>query len=252
VAGVASGEYGHRHYQHPGRRGYYGPAMDHFPLLVLYTGLYALAVSGDREGLWQRYDQGENILFTERDFQEPGKSGLLRELWRSGEKGLRRLVGHMVLGLQGQVDQVRPLRELVRYDGFELVELQGLSWWQEEQVRQILGLGAWFGTGAEFGSGGSTVGSSMDQGEDGSRQQLLGGRDVSELRLVHTLEGHKGGVAGVAVSGYGRVVVSGGRDGVVCVWDGRSGALRHRLEGHKGWVWGVAVSRGGRVVVSGG
>jgi WD40 repeat protein len=54
------------------------------------------------------------------------------------------------------------------------------------------------------------------------------------------------------VSGDGGVVVSGGDDGVVCVWNGGSGALRHRLEGHKGVVLGVAVSGDGRVVVSGG
>jgi hypothetical protein len=72
-------------------------------------------------------------------------------------------------------------------------------------------------------------------------------------RLLHTLEGHWGEVSGVAVSGDGRVVVSGGSDGVVCVWDGGSGQLRHRLEGHKwGGVTGVAVSGDGRVVVSGG
>jgi len=75
---------------------------------------------------------------------------------------------------------------------------------------------------------------------------------VFQGRLVHTLEGHQGGVGGVAVSGDGRVVVSGGSDGVVCVWDGRSGQLRHRLEGHKSWVWGVSVSADGGVVVSGG
>jgi WD40 repeat protein len=56
----------------------------------------------------------------------------------------------------------------------------------------------------------------------------------------------------VAVSGDGGVVVSGGWDRVVCVWDGGSGQLRHRLEGHKDRVLGVAVSGDGKVVVSGG
>lgn len=37
-------------------------------------------------------------------------------------------------------------------------------------------------------------------------------------RLLHTLEGHWGEVSGVAVSGDGRVVVSGGKDGKVLVW----------------------------------
>ena len=252
VAGIPSGEYGHRHYQHPQRRGYYGPAMDHFPLLVMYTALYALSVSGDRGGMWQRYDQGDNILFTEGDFQEPGKSGLLRGLWWSGEEGLRRLVGHLVLGLRCEVDQVQPLGELVRYNGLELVELRALSWWQEELVRQILGLGACLGAGAVFRSGGLTVGPSMDQGNGGSREQLFGKRDVSELRLIHTLEGHRSEVNGVSVSGDGGVVVSGGEDGLVLVWDVASGKLRHTLAGHRGAVQSVSVSGDGRVVVSGG
>jgi WD40 repeat protein len=65
------------------------------------------------------------------------------------------------------------------------------------------------------------------------------------------LKEHKGRVYSVAASQDGRVVVSGGSDGVVCVWDGRSGQLRRRLEGHKGGVNGVAVSGDGGVVVSG-
>jgi len=48
------------------------------------------------------------------------------------------------------------------------------------------------------------------------------------------------------------VVVSGGEDGQVLVWDGVSGQLRHRLEGHEGGVSGVSVSADGGVVVSGG
>ncbi|MBA2227227.1 WD40 repeat domain-containing protein [Thermogemmata fonticola] len=162
VAGIPSGEYGHRHYQHPGREGYYGPAMDHFPLLVMYTGLYALAASGDRGGLWQRYDQGDNILFTEGDFVHPGGSGLLRELWGSGEEGLRRLVGHLVLGLRGGVDQVKPLGELVRYDGFEVKEVAGLEGWQEGEVVQVLGLEGGSGLGGgHLASGGVSAATSF-------------------------------------------------------------------------------------------
>ena len=85
LASMPPMEYGHRDYQHPGRQAYYGAAMDRFPLLVMYAGLYALASrDGDRRLYWERYDTGDNLLFRAEDFREVGKSGLCLSGWGAG------------------------------------------------------------------------------------------------------------------------------------------------------------------------
>ncbi|MEJ5276285.1 MAG: hypothetical protein WHU94_10275 [Thermogemmata sp.] len=85
-------------------------------------------------------------------------------------------------------------------------------------------------------------------------RQLSQRLEMLEMFLVgqaqRVLAGHQNYVYRVAASRDGRVVVSGGGDGQVLVWDGKSGELRHRLREHKGEVYGVAVSGDGGVVVS--
>src|SRR5262249_55085829 len=60
-------ERGHPNYQHPQRlrEGTYGVKVDRFSHLVICTALRALAVGG--RGLWERYDNGDNLLFKESD-----------------------------------------------------------------------------------------------------------------------------------------------------------------------------------------
>jgi WD40 repeat protein len=59
-------------------------------------------------------------------------------------------------------------------------------------------------------------------------------------------------VYGVALSGDGDIVASGGWDGSVRVFDSAHGQLQHTLHGHTGAVWGVALSGDGRWLASGG
>jgi hypothetical protein len=76
--GLGAAELGHRNYQHPARsRSDFGPTLDRFSVLVIYTALQALV---ERPDLWERYDNGENLLFVARDFQQPSRSPLFAEL----------------------------------------------------------------------------------------------------------------------------------------------------------------------------
>ena len=68
--------------------------------------------------------------------------------------------------------------------------------------------------------------------------------------LVRTLEGHKGAVLCVALSGDGRLAVSASADKTLKVWDVETGRVLRTLEGHGGWVNGVALSGDGRRAVS--
>jgi hypothetical protein len=78
LEGWRSAEVGHRNYQHPDRTDSdFGPPLDRFPGLVVYTALRACAA---RPGLWDRYDTGENLLFRDADFYDPEQSALFDEL----------------------------------------------------------------------------------------------------------------------------------------------------------------------------
>jgi hypothetical protein len=78
LEGWRSAEVGHRNYQHPDRTDAdFGPFLDRFPGLAIYTALRACAVQPD---LWDQYDTGENLLFRDADFYDPEQSPLFDDL----------------------------------------------------------------------------------------------------------------------------------------------------------------------------
>jgi WD40 repeat protein len=113
LAGRPSGEVGHPAYQHPQRlrEATYGPEVDRFPLLVIYVSIRALMVGG--RGLWDRYDNGDNLLFREQDLSSPRESALVWELVRLNDPELRRLADRLSRAAYKPLDQVPHLEDLV-------------------------------------------------------------------------------------------------------------------------------------------
>jgi hypothetical protein len=102
-------ETGHPNYEHPQRRWQqlHDAEADRFPHLVIYTALMCVAAGG--RVLWEAHDKGDNLLFRERDFQEPAHSALFRDLWRLPDPEVRCLVGRLLLAAQGNGREVPAL-----------------------------------------------------------------------------------------------------------------------------------------------
>jgi alpha-beta hydrolase superfamily lysophospholipase len=135
LAESPSGEVGHPHYQHPERLrdGLYGPEVDRFSHLLISAALRCIQAGG-RE-LWDRYDNGENLLFREDDFRRPGDSRLLAELWALGPPDAHALVGHLLLASQGPAAAVPRLEDLAARGAVE-----PLTAAEEARVDGLLGV----------------------------------------------------------------------------------------------------------------
>jgi WD40 repeat protein len=112
LAGKKSGEVGHPAYQHPQRlrEGTYSLEVDRFSHLVIYTALRALLAGG--RPLWERYDNGDNLLFRQADFAAPRASGLFRELLALGDPELRLLAQGLAIASQKPLEQTPLLEEV--------------------------------------------------------------------------------------------------------------------------------------------
>lgn len=136
LAQFHSGELGHAAYQHPQRlrEQLYRAEVDRFSHLVIYTALYGLSLQG--RPLWECYDDGNNLLFTQADFRQPGRSKIFHELWELNEPVLRVLIGHLVLSSQESLERV-PLLEDLLPEGEEPAKLTAA---QESQVLSLLAM----------------------------------------------------------------------------------------------------------------
>ena len=137
LAGTRSGEVGHPNFQHPLRlkERIYTGEVDRFPHLVIAAGLRAALVGG--KGVWDRFDNEDNLLFKEADLRNPGAAAVFKALWELNDPVLRVLVGHLALSAR------EPLRKTPWLDDV-LLEAGGprLSAEQEGKVCEVLGVTA--------------------------------------------------------------------------------------------------------------
>jgi WD40 repeat protein len=135
LAKSPSGEVGHPNYQHPLRKKeqLYNADVDRVPHLVIAAALRATLVGG--KAIWDKFDNGDNLLFREADLREPAKAPVFKALWDLGDPVLRTLVGHLALSV-GQ-----PLRKTPWLDDI-LFDKAGpkLTADQEKEVCALLGI----------------------------------------------------------------------------------------------------------------
>jgi hypothetical protein len=132
VAGLPPGEVGHPNYQHPQRlaEGGYGPDIDRFALLAVYTALRCLMVGG--KALWAAFDNDENVLFREADFKGPARSKLFARLLTLPDAGAATLAARLLLACVAPLAECPPLAEVL--DDGRVVPLSA------EQRDRVLGL----------------------------------------------------------------------------------------------------------------
>ncbi len=128
LGGHPPGEIGHPAYQHPGRTSNtsYGPTVDRFSQLVIYTTLQALAVDG-RE-LWDRFYNGDRLLLGPDDFRDPENSEAFRTLWQIDDPDVQALTGYLGLAATEPIERVPSLSELVTDFGVEPLSKEQYAW----------------------------------------------------------------------------------------------------------------------------
>ena len=112
LAGKKSGEVGHPSYQHPRRlrEQTYNLDVDRFPLLLIATALRAVKTEG--RALWEKYDNGDNLLFTAADLSNADQSALFSALPSIGDPITVEWTATLVRALGNSVESA-PLLEKV-------------------------------------------------------------------------------------------------------------------------------------------
>ncbi len=75
--------------------------------------------------------------------------------------------------------------------------------------------------------------------------------DVAGGKMIQQFKGHTGIVQCVAVSGDGKLVLTGSYDKTAILWDGSSGQKLHTLRGHDDGIMCVALSGDGKLAATG-
>src|SRR5690606_15175008 len=109
---------GHANFQHPRRSTeFYDERLDHFPELLIYLSLRALAAE---PVLWEEFFNGDKLIVTAVDLRAPESSLLWPRLLRSPEEDVRRLTVLLVENLQKSPVDVPDL-EVILNEGLSSV-----------------------------------------------------------------------------------------------------------------------------------
>jgi len=100
LADTHSGEIGHPNFQHPLRlkNRLYNGDVDRFPHLVVASALRATLIGG--RPLWDKFDNGDNLLFKETDLRDPANSAVFKELRNLHDDVLCTLLDSLALAAQ--------------------------------------------------------------------------------------------------------------------------------------------------------
>ena len=161
---------GSPNFQHPRRNLlHFGPYLDNFSSWVIYTSL--LAVSKERT-LWHQVSKdGDQLLFTRADLENPQSSGLIQQLKDTSDK-LRQLalsLEHMVDYDVPDVPALDPSRVVPAHDPEFFVTTVTSAPAQGDRPEQVA-------TGSQLATAGAPLSESEHQRRDGARDS---GRDSS-------------------------------------------------------------------------
>ena len=110
--GQTSPENGHQNFQHPLKTSaHYDANIDHFPALVIYVSLLALAAD---PGLFDKFYNDDNLLFRKLDYSDPTGSECFRALRNNPDDTVRQLIASLEQFCAVPVDRVPRLEELLR------------------------------------------------------------------------------------------------------------------------------------------
>ncbi len=139
LADYHSGEIGHPNFQHPLRlkEKLYNGDVDRFPHLVIASALRATVLGG--RALWDKFDNGDNLLFKEVDLRDPGASKVFKAIWDLHDDVLCMLLGKLALASKEPMRKTPWLDDLLLTD-----EGKRLRDDEESKVMQMLGVGPHF------------------------------------------------------------------------------------------------------------